>query len=54
MMNTIDTTNSLEKDKSVNPQQTQFTSSETPAQQETAFVAQFETSAKAKIRRMVM
>ncbi|MCH7336875.1 phosphate ABC transporter ATP-binding protein PstB [Acinetobacter sp. NIPH 2699] len=47
-MNTIDTTNSLEKDKSVNPQQTQFTSSETPIQQSTAFVAQFETSAHTK------
>ncbi|MBP7880253.1 MAG: ATP-binding cassette domain-containing protein, partial [Acinetobacter sp.] len=47
-MNTIDTTNSLEKDKSVNPQQTQFTSSERPAQQGTAFVAQFETSAHTK------
>ena len=44
-MNTIDIMNAVEKDKSVNPQQTEFTSSEAQVQQSgTAFVSQFETA----------
>ena len=48
-MNTIDIMNALEKDKSVNPQQTEFTSSEAQVQQSsTAFVSQFETASSGK------
>ena len=48
-MNTIDIMNAVEKDKSVNPQQTEFTSSEAQVQQSnTAFVSQFETASSNK------
>ena len=48
-MNTIDIMNAVEKDKSVNPQQTEFTSSEAQVQQSnTAFVSQFETASSKK------
>jgi phosphate transport system ATP-binding protein len=48
-MNTIEIMNALEKDKSVNPQQTESNSSEAQVQQSnTAFVSQFETASSNK------
>ena len=48
-MNTIDIMNAVEKDKSVNPQQTEFNSTEAQVQQSnTAFVPQFDTAATTK------
>ena len=48
-MNTIDIMNAVEKDKSVNPQQKEFTSSEAQVKQsDTAFVSQFETASSNK------
>ncbi|TCB36938.1 phosphate ABC transporter ATP-binding protein [Acinetobacter sp. ANC 4910] len=46
-MNTV-VNNSLEQDKSVNPQQTQFTSPETDSKRQTSFISQFDTQASAK------
>jgi len=48
-MNTIDIMNAVEKDKSVNPQQTEFNSTEAQVQQSnTAFVPQFDTATTTK------
>lgn len=46
-MNTV-VNNSLEQDKSVNPQQTQFTSPETDSKRQTSFISQFDMQASAK------
>ena len=46
-MNTV-VNNSLEQDKSVNPQQTQFTSPEADSKRQTSFISQFDTQASAK------
>ena len=46
-MNTV-VNNSLEQDKSVNPQQTQFTSPDADLNRQTSFVSQFDTQASAK------
>lgn len=47
-MNTIDTTNALEKDKTVNSDQKQFTSAETEPKRQTSFVSQFDTQTSPK------
>ena len=46
-MNTV-VNNSLEQDKSVNPQQTQFTSPDADLNRQTSFISQFDTQASAK------
>jgi phosphate transport system ATP-binding protein len=47
-MNTSDILNTLEKDPSVNPQQTEFTTDTTQQKSATSFVSQFETQSQQK------
>ncbi len=47
-MNTIDTTNALEKDKTVTSDQMQFTGADTEQKRQTSFVSQFDTQTNPK------